>query len=76
MNELIEQTDAETGDAKCNFEVSIKFTRNSTWQGSIVWAKRNLKQDFRSALEMLKLMDEAMLESVESEESTKWENID
>ena len=52
----------ETGGSKCTFEISVRFQQNSTWQGQILWAEKNLKQNFRSVLEMLKLMDEALAE--------------
>jgi len=50
----------ELGGSKCTFEVSVKFQQNATWQGQILWAEKNLKQNFRSVLEMIKLMDEAL----------------
>ena len=56
---------------KCTFEISVKFRQNATWQGQIFWAEKNLKQNFRSVLEMLKLMDEAMSEG--EEKSVSWE---
>lgn len=44
---------------KATFLVHIKFRQNATWQGSITWVEKDKTQNFRSALEMLKLMDEA-----------------
>lgn len=44
---------------KATFLVHIRFRQNATWQGSITWVEREKTQNFRSALEMLKLMDEA-----------------
>ncbi|MFU0831662.1 MAG: Type II toxin-antitoxin system HicB family antitoxin [Oscillospiraceae bacterium] len=41
------------------FLVHIKFRQNASWQGSITWVEKEKTQNFRSALEMLKLMDEA-----------------
>ena len=35
---------------------------NDTWQGKITWAEKNREQYFRSALELLKLMDRALTE--------------
>ena len=52
----------EAAGSKCTFEITVKFRQNATWQGQILWAEKNLKQNFRSVLEMLKLMDEALLE--------------
>jgi len=62
----------EPGLSKCTFEVTVKFRQNATWQGQILWAEKNLKQNFRSALEMIKLMDEALTESSEQEEQLAW----
>jgi len=53
------------GSTKGTFEISVKFTQNSTWQGQIHWIEKNQKQNFRSALEMLKLMDEALADETE-----------
>ena len=39
-----------------------KYTENETWQGKVTWAEKNKSQYFRSALEMLKLMDKALTE--------------
>ena len=55
----------DIGSTKGTFEITVKFMQNSTWQGQIHWIEKNQKQNFRSALEMLKLMDEALAESGE-----------
>ena len=55
----------DTGSTKGAFEITVKFTQDATWQGQIHWIEKNKKQNFRSALEMLKLMDEALTESGE-----------
>jgi len=54
------------------FEISVKFMRNSTWQGQIHWIEKDHKQNFRSALEMIRLMDEAVIESVDDAQVTVW----
>ena len=64
----------EPSGAKCTFEISVKFRQNATWQGQILWAEKNLKQNFRSVLEMLKLMDEALADSEEKVEQVKWDS--
>jgi len=63
---------AAGGSKKCTFEISVKFKQNATWQGQILWAEKNLKQNFRSVLEMLKLMDEALTEG--EEKAVIWED--
>ena len=62
----------DPGTAKCTFEISVLFTRNATWQGQIVWAEKNIGQTFRSALEMLRLMDEALVEASEEIDPVSW----
>lgn len=61
MNEPINTVKKDdSGSQKCTFEVSVRFQQNATWQGQILWAEKNMKQSFRSVLEMLRLMDEAL----------------
>ena len=62
----------EQGDSKSTFEITVKFRQNATWQGQILWAERNLRQNFRSVLEMLKLMDEALSAGGEKPDSVSW----
>ena len=62
----------DVGSTKGTFEISVKFMQNSTWQGQIHWVEKNLKQNFRSALEMLKLMDEALAEADDGEKVINW----
>lgn len=45
---------------KGTFIVHVKYRQNATWQGEVIWAERNKKQCFRSALELLKLIDGAL----------------
>lgn len=42
---------------KGTFIVKIMNTQNSTWQGSITWVEEGRTQNFRSALEMIKMID-------------------
>lgn len=44
---------------KATFLIHVKYRQSATWQGEIVWVERGVKQSFRSALELLKLMDSA-----------------
>ena len=58
--------------AKCTFEITVRFRQNATWQGQIVWVEKNQKQNFRSVLEMLKLMDEALTEGASDIKQLAW----
>ena len=71
MKESIDTVmNAATGGSKCTFEISVRFRQNATWQGQILWVEKDLKQNFRSVLEMLKLMDEALTEG--EERNVEW----
>lgn len=39
------------------FLVKIVNSQNATWQGSVTWVEEKKVQNFRSALELLKLID-------------------
>lgn len=54
-------------DLPCVFVVDVKFRRNATWQGTIATTAKNgdnLTVSFRSALEMIKIMDSALEEKL------------
>jgi hypothetical protein len=73
MKDIMEFRTAERpGVSKCTFEIAVRFRQNATWQGQIVWVEKNLKQNFRSVLEMLRLMDEALLEEVDEKNMVGW----
>jgi hypothetical protein len=42
------------------FIVHISQTENASWQGYVTWADQNITRNFRSALELIKMMDEAV----------------
>ena len=42
------------------FIVQVQYRQNATWQGQVIWAEENRKEHFRSALELIKLIDSAM----------------
>ena len=50
------------------FVVKIFGNENGTWQGRITYAEENRVQYFRSMLEMIQLIDEAVSLSKESED--------
>ncbi len=45
------------------FIVRVKYRQNATWQGEVVWAEKQERRYFRSALELLKLIDGALEET-------------
>lgn len=52
------------------FVVKIMQTQNKSWQGMITWADKNETQYFRSALELMHMIQEV----VELEDDTKTSN--
>ena len=42
--------------------------QNSTWQGSVTWVDEQREQYFRSALELLKLIDGALVTKNDGED--------
>ncbi|WP_235847912.1 hypothetical protein [Mobilibacterium timonense] len=40
-----------------SFVINVLDNRNHTWQGTITWVESDKKQNFRSALELIELMD-------------------
>ena len=70
--EIRDDNQREIGSSKGTFEISVKFMQNSTWQGQIHWVDKNKKQNFRSALEMLKLMDEALTGTEDNKKGINW----
>ncbi len=57
------------------FIVKIEHCCKGTWQGEIVWAEENRREKFRSALELMKLMDEAMKITRSQQEESHESNI-
>ena len=42
------------------FIVQVQYRQNSSWQGQVIWAEENRREHFRSALELMKLIDSAL----------------
>ena len=49
------------------FIVQIDHCENATWQGTVTWTDKNISQNFRSALELIKLIDSTV--SVQKEKA-------
>lgn len=53
--------------SKGSFIVKILDRQNFTWQGTVTWVEKQKVQNFRSALELLKLIDGVLDEDTEME---------
>ena len=42
------------------FQLSVMFRQNATWQGSLFWADQGMEAYFRSVLELLNLLHNAL----------------
>ncbi|MBP3261929.1 hypothetical protein [Pseudobutyrivibrio sp.] len=42
------------------FVVHVNKTENDTWQGQVTWADRDEKLNFRSAMELMSIIDAAL----------------
>ena len=62
------------GKKRGTFVVKIEYCQNETWQGQVIWAEEHRTERFRSALELIKLMNEALANEaqvLEQESQTK-----
>ncbi len=59
---------AEKHKQKNTFIVQIEERENASWQGSVIWADARRKKYFRSALELFRLIHQAV-EQPEQEET-------
>ena len=50
------------GMEKPTFIVNVLYRQNASWQGTVKWVETGIEKSFRSTLELLKLMDSAMLD--------------
>lgn len=52
------------------FVVQIMDSQNATWQGTVTWTEGRQTKPFRSALELLKLIDSSLNEHTQQESRT------
>jgi len=52
------------------FDIEVLFRRNASWQGSIMWLEEGKKQNFRSVLELIVLINSAL----ENKKNQTWMN--
>jgi len=48
-------------DSENSFLVNIKYRQNSSWQGTVQWIETGKTQNFKSCLELIRLMDLAVI---------------
>jgi hypothetical protein len=59
---------------KSTFIVQIQFNQNESWQGTVAWTEQKKEKRFRSTLELIRLIDQAISDDHGSEgELAHWE---
>lgn len=58
---------------KATFHLYVQFRRNATWQGTLAWSERDLAFPFRSTLELIKCMEEALRDSEAEQKRGGWD---
>ncbi len=59
-NDSLNYSNLNVDKKRGTFVVKIEFCQHETWQGKVTWAEENRSERFRSVLELVRLMDEAM----------------
>ena len=52
--------DEETRRELATFQLRVLFRQNASWQGSLIWVDQRMDAQFRSVLELVRLMDSAL----------------
>lgn len=51
---------SEGAAALATFQIRVLFRQNASWQGSLVWVEKKMDAQFRSVMELIRLMDSAL----------------
>ena len=63
-------------NSKCGpFIIKVDHFQNETWQGRIIWEEENRTEGFRSTLELIGLINEAMRRDQEKNNLSENEKI-
>ena len=54
------ETQATSIETSTSFLIGIKYRQNTSWQGTIQWLKGKQTRHFRSCLELVMLVEEAL----------------
>lgn len=64
-SQLANTRQAENSNAMATFQISVLFRQNSSWQGTLTWTDQKMDAQFRSVLDLIRLMDSALSQTVE-----------
>lgn len=57
MIDMAQNADKLVENQQPTFMIKVQYRQNASWQGTIRWLEGDAEQPFRSALELIKLMD-------------------
>lgn len=57
---VAEQDEVIAPGARATFNIKVIFRKNASWQGTLTWVDKSQEESFRSVLEMLLLLDNAL----------------
>lgn len=60
MKKIDDNSEKRTENGKGTFLVKVSSSESGTWQGNVLWADENRSEHFRSALELLNLIEKAI----------------
>lgn len=60
LEEMLARIGMEEPGKRATFVISVLFRQNATWQGTVRWLNRDQTQRFRSTLELISLMEDAL----------------
>lgn len=74
MDKKTKKTETKSSVGGTNFLISIHQQEGNSWQGVVQWLETGEKVHFRSALELISLMDQAVAtEKKTSETKRTWQ---
>lgn len=59
----------ENLESIATFQLKVLFRQNASWQGSLKWMDGDVEVQFRSVLEMVRLMDDVITETIQQKEA-------
>lgn len=63
----------EAPGSLATFTVHVLFRQNATWQGNITWQEQNCRRKFQSTLELLRLMESALVHAEGASTLITWQ---
>ena len=72
LEEMLARIGMEEPGKRATFVISVLFRQNATWQGTVRWLNRDQTQRFRSTLELISLMEDALSQDGAPGEPGRW----